>query len=206
MTGMKLSKSTLVFILLFILILGYSIYNDKIKPSLKKDNKKTSITYSNDYTKIDTSNNYDLYQRIDNINNNYITEYKYIIYDNNKKIIDEQQVDSYTHIYIKDNILEVKINYGKSIISKIYDIAEGKILLEKQNVYLYNDKYIVFLNNDNIEIQDIYNKDKYYKKEKLDKDIINNIKSIKFIKDNKVLRILYISNDEEEKYDIRIKR
>lgn len=200
MIGMKLSKSTLVFIILFILIIGYSVYNDKIKTKNVKE--EDIIKYDSEYTLVDNNYNYKLYSKDIVINDIYNKEYKYIIYDNNKKIINEGKSNNYTRINIIDNILEVKTTYSNSTFSKLFDLDNSTLLLEKENIYTFNNKYVVIIQDDNIVIQDIYNKDKYYKKKNIDKEIINNIKNIKFIKDNKKLRIIYGS--KLKNYDIKL--
>ena len=197
---MKLSKSTLVFIILFILIIGYSVYNDKIKT--KNVKKEDIIKYDSEYTLVDNNYNYKLYSKDIVINDIYSKEYKYIIYDNNKKVINEGKSNNYTRINIIDNILEVKTTYSNSTFSKLFDLDNSTLLLEKENIYTFNNKYVVIIQDDNIVIQDIYNKDKYYKKKNIDKEIINNIKNIKFIKDNKKLRIIYGS--KLKNYDIKL--
>ena len=197
---MKLSKSTLVFIILFILIIGYSVYNDKIKTRNVK--KEDIIKYDSEYTLVDNNYNYKLYSKDIVINDIYSKEYKYIIYDNNKKVINEGKSNNYTRINIIDNILEVKTTYSNSTFSKLFNLDNSTLLLEKENIYTFNNKYVVIIQDDNIVIQDIYNKDKYYKKKNIDKEIINNIKNIKFIKDNKKLRIIYGS--KLKNYDIKL--
>lgn len=205
---MKLSKVDKILIILFISIVTFSIYNDKIKNkevanTIKVKEEKVDDTFEDDeYKLVDENYYYELYEK-DYNNGVYGYYYKYIIYSKDKEIIGEEEIDRYTYITSIDNIVEVRINYGtKAKLSKLYDIKNGKKLLEKQNVYLYNDKYVVILNITDIEIQDIENKDKYYKKIKLSEDIINNLISMKFTDKNKKLKIKYIDGDKEKEYSI----
>lgn len=197
---MMQNKFDKVLIILFIVIVMYAIYNDKIKNNEVKDNiSVVDNNISDEYELLEDAMYYKLYKKS---NTDY---YKYIIYSKDKDVITEEEVDSYTVINNKDDIIEVKINYGfKSILSKLYNIKNKKKLLECQNVYLYNDKYVVFLNNDTLEIQDINNKDKYSKKIKLEDKILNNIVNMKFIDKDKKIRIKYIDNNKEKNYNIDI--
>jgi len=193
--GMKLSKFDLLLIILFIGIVSISIYNDKIKGSTKTGIKTSNSTTNNTYKLVDKKYYYELYQNI-----NKVDSYKYIIYDTNKKVIDEYETDGYTNITIKDNIVEVRVNYGK-ILSIFYDINKGNKLLEKQDVCFYNKNYIIILNRNNIEVQNIENKDKFYKKIDVDNEILKNLISIK-IKDNNII-IKYYDGYKEKEYKIK---
>lgn len=193
--GMKLSKFDLLLIILFIGIVSISIYNDKIKGSTKTGIKTSNSTTNNTYRLVDKKYYYELYQNI-----NKVDSYKYIIYDTNKKVIGEYETDGYTNITIKDNIVEVRVNYGK-ILSIFYDINKGNKLLEKQDVCFYNKNYIIILNRNNIEVQNIENKDKFYKKIDVDNEILKNLISIK-IKDNNII-IKYYDGYKEKEYKIK---
>ena len=191
---MKLSKFDLLLIILFIGIVSISIYNDKIKGSTLTGSITSNSTTNNTYKSVDKNYYYELYQNTSN------TSYKYTIYDINKNVIDEYETDGYTTITIKDNIVEVRVNYGK-ILSIFYDINSGNKLLEKQDVYFYNKNYIIIVNKDNIEVQNIYNRDKFYKKIDIDRDIISNLISIK-IKDKNII-IKYYDGYKEKEYKIK---
>lgn len=199
---MKQNKFDKILIILFIFIVMYAIYNDKIKNiEVKDDIKVVDNNTSDEYMLLEDTIYYKLYKK--NYNNK--DYYKYIIYSKDKEVIGEEEVESYTIINIKDDIIEVKVNYGsKSILSKLYNIKSKKKLIECQNVYLYNNRYVVFLNNDTIEIQDINNKDKYNKKVKLEDKIINNIVSIKFTDKDKKIQIKYFDDNKEKNYNIDI--
>ena len=195
--GMKQNKFDIILILLFIIIVVYAIYNDKIKNKIDKNNINIVENNSDEYELLEDKVYYKLYKNTSN--------YKYIIYSKDKEVITEEEVDSYTVINIKDDIIEVKINYGpKFTLSKLYNIKNKNKLSEIQNVYVYNNKYVVFLNKDNIEIQDINNKDKYNKKVKLEDKIINNIVSVKFVDKDKKIRIKYIDDKKDKDYNIDI--
>lgn len=197
---MKQNKFDKILIISFIIIVMYAIYNDKIKNSeVKQDIKVIENNNSGEYELLEDTIYYKLYKKS---NTDY---YKYIIYSKDKEVIKEEEVDSYTYIKFKDDIIEVRINYGsKSILSKLYNIKSKKKLLECKNVYLYNNKYVVFIDNDNLEIQDINSKDKFNKKVKLEDKIIKNIVSIKFINKDKKIRIKYIEEKKDKDYDIDI--
>ena len=192
---MKLSKFDLLLIILFIGIVSISIYNDKIKGSTITGNRTSNSTTNNTYKLVDKKYYYELYQNISSTDS-----FKYTIYDTSKKVIDEYETDGYTTITIKDNIVEVRVNYGK-ILSIFYDINSGNKLLEKQDVYFYNKNYIIIVNKDNIEVQNIYNRDKFYKKIDIDRDIISNLISIK-IKDKNII-IKYYDGYKEKEYKIK---
>lgn len=193
--GMKLSKFDLLLIILFIGIVSISIYNDKIKGSTKTGIKTSNSTTNNTYKLVDKKYYYELYQNI-----NKIDSYKYVVYDKEKNIIDTKETDGYTYITIKDNIVEIRVNYGK-VLSIFYDINTGTKLLEKQDVYFYNKKYIIVVNRDNIEIQNIENKDKYYKKKDIDKDILKNIINIKIKDENAIIK--YYDGYKEKEYVLK---
>lgn len=195
---MKLNKIDKVFIILFIIIVSYSIYNDKIKN--KEQTKQEVKIYNDEYELIEEHTYYKLYEK-DYVDGKFGDYYKYIIYDINKNVIAEKEIDRYTYINFKDNIVEVRMNYGtKATLSELYNIKKGKLSLEKQNVCFYNNDYVVICNIEDIEIQNIENKDKFYKKIKIDKDIVNNIISIKF--KNSDLIIKYENNHMEKEYII----
>ena len=196
-TGMKQNSINKILIALFVLIVSYSIYNDKLKNSIKEEKKEITKQISDKFELIEDNYFYKLYK-----NDN---KYKYIIYSKEKKVLAQEIVENYTYIVKNDDYIEVKINYGsKHILSKIYDIEEEKEILEKQNICLYNDEYVVVCNNDNIEVQDINNRDNYYKKFDIDKDIIANYFDINFKDKNKKIEIKYIKNKEIKKYSIKL--
>ena len=166
---------------------------------VKQDINVIENNSSEEYELLEDTMYYKLYKKR---NTDY---YKYIIYSKDKEVINEEEVDSYTYIKIKDDIVEVRINYGsKSILSKLYNIKSKKKLVECKNVYLYNNKYVVFIDNDNLEIQDINNKDKYSKKIKVEDKICNNIISMKFIDKDKKIRIKYMDEKNDKEYDVDI--
>ena len=197
---MKQNKFDKILIISFIVIVMYAIYNDKIKNNeVKQDINVIENNSSEEYELLEDTMYYKLYKKR---NTDY---YKYIIYSKDKEVINEEEVDSYTYIKSKDDIIEVRINYGsKSILSKLYNIKSKKKLVECKNVYLYNNKYVVFIDNDNLEIQDINNKDKYSKKIKLEDKICNNIISMKFIDKDKKIRIKYMDGKKDKEYDVDI--
>jgi len=196
---MKQNKFDKILIISFIVIVMYAIYNDKIKNSEVKQDIEVVENSNEAYELLEDTMYYKLYKKR---NTDY---YKYIIYSKDKEVINEEEVDSYTYINIKDDIIEVRINYGsKSILSKLYNIKSKKKLVECKNVYLYNNKYVVFIDNDNLEIQDINNKDKYSKIIKLEDKICNNIISMKFIDKDKKIRIKYMDGKKDKEYDVDI--
>lgn len=125
------------------------------------------------------------------------SDYFYRIYDENNEIIDEQYIDKGTTITRKNDIVEVRINYGTSaVISKFYNINDRKESNFFQNILLSNETFCVYFENDRLVIQDLFDKNKFYKSIKnIEYHMINSMEDLEFIENNTYLKITYLCND-----------
>lgn len=141
------------------------------------------------------------------INTDDKNKYYYYIYDKNHKIAKESKTEANTlsinQIY--DNILEIREDYGTGIIYQtFYNIENNKFSQQFIFAIAYNDSLIAYFEENNILIiQNIFNKNIYYKEFKNNnitgKDIIEgNIIDAYFTKDNKELIIKYYKNNVEQ--------
>ena len=143
---------------------------------------------------IEKDSNFELYSNCEDT----FDDYFYRIYDKNNEIIDEQYIKKETTIIRKNDIVEVRINYGTSaVISKFYNINDRKDSKFFQDILLYNETFCVYFENDRLVVQDLFDKNKFYKSIKnIEYYMINSMENLEFIENNTYLKITYLCNDE----------
>ncbi len=176
----------MVVILIFCLVMNRKPNKVKISSSIIKNIPCIKLIEKDSY--------FELYSNCEDT----FGDYFYRIYDKNNEIIDEQYVKKGTTINRINNIIEVRMNYGTlAVISKYYNINVGVESEYFQNVLLSNDKLCVYLKNDKIIIQDLFDKNLYFKViDEIELDMINSMENLEFVENNTYLKINYSCNNK----------
>ncbi len=187
----KFFKYLIFIVLISIIILLYFLIN---KQSNKINFNSSLIKNIPCIKLIEKDSNFELYSNCEDT----FDDYFYRIYDKNNEIIDEQYIKKETTIIRKNDIVEVRINYGTSaVISKFYNINDRKDSKFFQDILLYNETFCVYFENDRLVVQDLFDKNKFYKSIKnIEYYMINSMENLEFIENNTYLKITYLCNDE----------
>lgn len=187
----KFFKYLIFIVLISIIILLYFLIN---KQSNKINFNSSLIKNIPCIKLIEKDSNFELYSNCEDT----FGDYFYRIYDKNNEIIDEQYIKKETTIIRKNDIVEVRINYGTSaVISKFYNINDRKDSKFFQDILLYNETFCVYFENDRLVVQDLFDKNKFYKSIKnIEYYMINSMENLEFIENNTYLKITYLCNDE----------
>lgn len=189
----KLSKMLLLVLLISIAIIFIETINKSNTVKIEKKNILKTL-FVIDSKVIDRGD----YYKIIDITNDSSFMYYYIIYSLDGKIIDEQIVNKYVSISIDSNILEVNLNYGtlatKSIFYNLNNANKSEVY---QNVLSRDKELIIYQENKDLVIQNVFDKRIYYKNIEIDENL-KIIDSVDFESDSEI-RVIYYNKDNKEK-------
>lgn len=126
----------------------------------------------------------------------------YYIYSIDGKLLDEGSTDRPIQINLVSNeVIELRFGMGSGISShKFYDIKNGIISREYQNVLLSSSSLCVHVDDSNLTklvVEDIFDSEKYYKEFDLNlSKVPTPIEKIEFINNNTKIKISYLEGEE----------